>query len=192
MIARYKFDGALDNLFGNRGRILLNPARGEFDNRALITDMDQRVVILNAVFGLTRQHAELIVLQRNGAADPSFNNGTPFVLEGPSPSGYIANGVHMDDGGRYVITGYGNSATGAMMARVMPTGRLDTTFAADGLVTNNGYFLFLFVRLFSRQQISSLMYMNWRPAKKRILSISLHDYLAKYRTRKRGDEVALR
>ncbi|MDG6403248.1 hypothetical protein QCD79_24820 [Pseudomonas quasicaspiana] len=146
IIVRYKFDGSLDDQFGEGGRVLLTPVAGESTSRGLKLGRDQRVLVLNTVFSPNRRHAELVVLRRNGTVDSSFNSGAPLVLERPAPDGFVATGLTEDDGGRIVVSGTkvdasGSSSRGTLIWRVMPVGTLDGSFGTDGLVTDSRYLM---------------------------------------------------
>lgn len=141
IIIRYKFDGLLDEGFGNGGRVLLSPSQGVFVNVGMIVGMGPRIAVLNAALIADRSHAQLFVLRHDGVVDPSFNEGNPVVLHGPDPYGYSGVALDEDDEGRFVVSGYGFAFVengpdeyGAMMFRIMPTGRLDDSFGDKGLV----------------------------------------------------------
>lgn len=150
VLARYRFDGRPDDQFGAEGKVILRPTAGELTNRGLLIGRDQRVAVLSAVFGVDRLQAELVVLRRNGTVDPSFNNGGPFILQLPAPDGFIGTRLNEDQGGRFVVSGFGVefpdlSTLGTVILRVLPVGMLDNTFGANGLLLNGKHWMILSV-----------------------------------------------
>jgi uncharacterized delta-60 repeat protein len=134
--ARYQPDGALDETFGNQGRVILNVNAADFASSVAL-QADGKIILAGTTqitsggqtqFGMARLNA-------NGALDASFGEGGKVTTRfGSSAVSYDA--VVQPDG-RILVAGEGNEINEARdiaLVRYLPNGALDTSFDGDGKV----------------------------------------------------------
>jgi len=125
--------GRLDPTFGSSGtRVIdLGGAEGGF---GLAVQPDGKVVLVGVQQPLPGENAKAIVvrLSPEGSLDPTFGNGGVVVV--PSASGFA---VALQPDGKIVVGGTSSSGPGLAVMRLLPDGRMDTSFGAGGRATAN-------------------------------------------------------
>ena len=121
--ARFTADGQWDKTFGTDGMVRINIAGEDDRGRDLVALPDGRILIAGSGKpDATNINAMLVLLDKNGALDPSF--GTAGILQvdlgGPADSFY---GVALTPDGKHaIVTGYKgtepNTGDDAVVARV--------------------------------------------------------------------------
>ena len=126
VVARLRAIGELDPDFGGDGRVTLP---GTSNARAvLVQPQDRKIVVAGTAVGSFAM--TVTRLRPNGSPDPAFAGdgtatiGFPFVL---------TTGAALQPDGRIVVAG--SSDGDFAVARLNPTGSLDTTFGAGGEAT---------------------------------------------------------
>ena len=141
-VARYTPNGQLDQSFDGDGKQetpFLDPSSGGPSAVGLAIDAKHRVVVAGTYSHSANSSGELFRFKRDGSPDGSLA-GTGYKsvdLAGPPKVvGSFINSLCIDDSGRYVVAGTvdqtGTPEGGAVVARLMPSGKLDHTFAQDG------------------------------------------------------------
>jgi uncharacterized delta-60 repeat protein len=147
-LARYNADGTLDGSFGIGGKVTTAIGPGTRRDRAHDVALlaDGKIVVAGFADmgpGAGQRNFMLARYEPDGTLDRSFGAGgivvTP-VAPGDNSDVVTTNGLTIDAAGRIVVTGQANMGVGAggvnaALARYLPTGRLDTSFAGDGIVT---------------------------------------------------------
>jgi len=133
VLAAFTPTGAPDPTFGQAGRVSADFGGEERANALAIRD-DGAIV---AVGTRTKDGIAEVVLLRydaNGVLDPSFNGSGRRVLTFTDGAQNVAGGVTFDIQGRIVVGGTRTNATGSVfaVARLLPSGALDTSFNASG------------------------------------------------------------
>ncbi len=128
ILARYHANGALDESFGNGGKVV-----SQFGNvsvaRAIKLQSDGKILVAGQVddfFGMVRYN-------QNGSIDTTF--GTRGVASAPFGSTiHQANAIAIQPDGKIVLAGIAPaSISGAFaVARFLPNGTLDNSFGVDG------------------------------------------------------------
>jgi uncharacterized delta-60 repeat protein len=137
-MARYAPDGSLDTSFGDGGTLTLGGLRlGE----GLALQDDGGIVLAGAVDVGGSSRFGVMRLDANGRPDETFGDEgmarVDFEREGE-----MATAVTLDAEGRIVVAGRaGNINTDFAAARLDTNGQLDASFAADGLVTVDFFYL---------------------------------------------------
>ncbi len=138
VIARYLPNGALDNTFGNNGKLKFSEANfGTINSAAL--QPDGKIVLAGKHGGFI-----LLRLQTNGLFDSTFGTyGKVLTNIGTLPySG--ANAVMVQSDGKIVAGGssYHNTFYWAAIMRYLANGTLDNTFGTNGVVETSvrGYY----------------------------------------------------
>jgi uncharacterized delta-60 repeat protein len=139
--------GDLDPSFGDGGVIVLQPDTGFVSAaKAVAIRPDGRVVATGWLNTSTATQVDLLVAQftRDGDFDPTFGDDGIVVEDRTGGGGgarfEYAEDLALDGAGRIVVAGStvvesnpGQFAYDALLARILPDGRLDPTFAGGGL-----------------------------------------------------------
>ena len=127
-LARYHRNGRLDRGFGDGGVVRTDLGRDDFA-RAVALDSEGRIVVAgNSEGRALASTAAVVRYLPDGRLDPSFGGGDGTVLP-PSAVAFAALGLALDRDGRIVIAGGPN----AFVARLTPSGELDSSFSEDGV-----------------------------------------------------------
>lgn len=132
VVARLQRNGTLDATFSNDGVASLEPLRTTTTGVAVAVD-GTRIVVLARDSELLDHRIEVIRLTASGALDRRFGGGDGRT----SFTGTVANrqpaAMHVMADGRIVIAATDTeSGTGAVVHRLMASGRPDLTFSTDG------------------------------------------------------------
>lgn len=131
-VARFNRDGSLDNTFDRDGLKLIDFGGRNNLASALSIDAAGRIVV-GATAGNRREQFAVARLRGDGALDNTFSgDGMAAIDFGANAK---LNDIAIDAGNRIVFagdvaSGAGNSSIA--VARMNPSGRLDTTFDTDG------------------------------------------------------------
>lgn len=139
--ARLNNDGTLDSTFGQAGRVTVSAGGGNDLVRSVAVQPDGRIVA--AGNGVNGANSDIVVvrLEANGALDASFDgntgNGNGIVFTAIGPGNDSAYSVALQPDGRIVVAGFYFSGVSndTAVLRYESGGRLDQTFAGDGIAT---------------------------------------------------------
>jgi len=126
-VVRYRPDGELDSSFGDGGIVRTNFAPGQDMAWDVAIQSDGKIVAVGAA-GYGQEGFRLARYRRDGSLDPAFGDGGKVMTR---YGGGVARAVAIQPDGRIVVAGYNTSLA---LARYLPDGRLDRTFAGDGRV----------------------------------------------------------
>jgi uncharacterized delta-60 repeat protein len=124
-VARYRADGRPDRTFAGDGLMVTRPFRHWAGALHVAVRPDGRIVLG------THGHAgrvagfALVRLRRNGSLDRTFGNAGIAV----SPVGFGVHALALDGRGRIVTAGRTTSLLDFVVARFLPSGRRDRSFA---------------------------------------------------------------
>jgi uncharacterized delta-60 repeat protein len=128
-VVRYRANGALDPSFGGNGIVRTNfPGTPEDVAYDLAIQPDGKIVAVGAA-GLEQMGFQLVRYRRDGSLDPGFGTGGRVVSR---YHGAVARSVALQANGRIVVAGY--QPGGLALARYRPNGRLDRSFAGNGMI----------------------------------------------------------
>jgi uncharacterized delta-60 repeat protein len=147
LIARYNYNGNLDNTFGTGGKVTTD-FFGESDTaQALLIQPDGKILVAGSALNLgtagngTSLDYALARYNPNGTLDASFGNGgkvtTDFEFTTFGRSGVdFGNDVALAPNGKIVVAGYSihNGDYFFSVARYNSNGSLDTSFGNNGRV----------------------------------------------------------
>ena len=132
-VARYNLDGTLDDAFGGTG--MRTFGAGEIVSaQAVQVQPDGRIVVA----GYGNDDIDFVVTRLNSDAsfDTTFGAGGTSTIDFGLVEGAFAAVLQPD--GKIVVAGIAQpsgSDTDFAAARLLPAGRLDTTFSSDGMTT---------------------------------------------------------
>jgi uncharacterized delta-60 repeat protein len=125
-VARYRADGRLDRTFAGDG-VMVTRAHPHWAGAVKVAvRRDGRIVLGAHGHAGPRAGFALVRLRRNGSLDRSFGNRGLTVSE----VGYGVHALGLDSRGRIVTVGRTTSLLDFVVARFLPNGRRDRTFAA--------------------------------------------------------------
>lgn len=126
VVARLMTDGSLDPSFGSTGIVRSDLSRGDDVAHDVALQPDGRIVVV----GQTRKTPRFTVARyrRNGVLDPTFSDDGVVRL---GVEWAFATAVVVQPDGRIVVAGF--QPGGLVLARYRRDGRLDPTFAGDGV-----------------------------------------------------------
>jgi uncharacterized delta-60 repeat protein len=135
-LARYNFDGSLDQSFGSGGKVVTDFAGDSDEARAVAIQSDGKIVAAGSMFNTTTG-SDFAVARYNsdGSLDSSFGlNGkvnTDFLFDADDEAFAIV--IRPDE--RIILAGkrFNGDDTDFAIARYNPDGSLDDTFSNDGL-----------------------------------------------------------
>lgn len=141
ILLRYRSDGVPDPDFGDAGLVRLRPAdppAGDCEARALALQGDGRIIVA----GIAHTRIFVAAVDGAGVPDPAFGpDGTGWLLYDVDVGADVANALAVDGAGRILIAGHGDDpASGkrdAHLARVTAEGRIDSSFATNGIARVN-------------------------------------------------------
>ena len=147
-VARLSPDGTLDTTFGDVGKAIvafdLDEGTGNDTVRAVAIGPDGSIILAGSAEtskGCVVAVARLLV---NGSRDPGFSESGRqtfvFDLVGVTDETDSANGIAIDDAGRIIVAGTADASLPLDVAefgvaRLLPGGELDETFADGGRTT---------------------------------------------------------
>lgn len=137
-VARYLPTGALDPSFNGTGKLTFGFTPGPDAATGVAVTGDGKLLIggssvVNGVLRFT-----LVRLNRDGSFDTTFN-GTGRVTTQFSSEGALASCMAVQGDGKILLGGIaGDEGIAMAVARYLPTGKLDKTFARTGMVTLAG------------------------------------------------------
>jgi uncharacterized delta-60 repeat protein len=137
MVLRYNPDGTLDTTFGSGNGYSINQfSYGDFVSGVTICP-DSKILIFGFSNNGNHYRAEMTRYSADGTLDTSFGSGGNVISDlgpfigGPAAASSEFNGVVFLDNGDMVLSGY--AASQPMIARYLPGGTLDPTFADQGV-----------------------------------------------------------
>jgi len=119
--------GGLDTSFGQNGIAARSTGVGSDEAGGIAVEPDGRALVL----GLSGSDPIVARFQNDGSPDPSFGVGGAVNVNDPGSSLFEARGIGLDPNGDIVIGGAADTDLAA--ARLLPSGRRDTTFGTDGI-----------------------------------------------------------
>lgn len=134
-LARTSATGALDPTFGSNGRVYLH-FPGEFGATAIAQQVDEKIVVVgetsSAADGTAGDFA-IARLNTNGSLDTTF--GTAGIIQVGFGGKESARSVAVQADGKILVGGHSTADGGEMvLTRLLPEGKIDTSFGADGRV----------------------------------------------------------
>lgn len=142
LVIRLLSDGSPDPAFGNNGFSEINVSSADDFAYAMIEQPDQKILLAGtALDSLFRNQPVVVRLMEDGALDTSFADSGVARLPIIDLDNRL-NSISLLADGRILVSGhYGKPLTTTgqfdfdlLVARLMPDGRLDTTFGAGGVV----------------------------------------------------------
>jgi uncharacterized delta-60 repeat protein len=133
LLARFLNNGAIDNTFGNNGRVLLDPNLGGSDNVSdMKLDANNNIVIVGRSFTLNGQYL-IARLLTNGDLDTSFNH--TGMVSGGGNFDDSWHGCTLEPNGDITVVGALSDAGGSdkVIARYTSKGTLDSSFGFNGM-----------------------------------------------------------
>jgi uncharacterized delta-60 repeat protein len=148
-LARYLPDGHLDRSFGNGGKVLTAVGPDPVTAAALAVQRDGKLVLAGwreAAPGSPQENGDFVLAryQRNGQLDPSFGSGGIVVTGFGAKAVDEAEAVAVQKDGRIVAAGRscalpnGRTACQLAVARYLPDGSLDPSFAGGTVLVRFG------------------------------------------------------
>ncbi|MEN5032698.1 hypothetical protein [Pseudomonas sp. Ps21-P2] len=130
VVVRFTPNGTLDSTFGSGGRVIITGQGGRHRLLQLDVSADGKSTVLLTFPEQGDDKIALMRLADNGAADGTFNNGNPLVID------YTAafKTMQVDGEGRYLVAKSDNGNTQPRLYRVTPNGSIDTGFGSNGSV----------------------------------------------------------
>lgn len=131
IVARFTTDGGLDPDFGKAGLVPIDIYGARDEARGVAIQPDGKIVVVGYTEGNTPSR-DLVVLRldRNGAIDTSFNDGTGrFVFDDGNDE--EVNAVAIQPDGRIVVGG--RDGFQLLLLRLSPDGGLDLSFNESGI-----------------------------------------------------------
>ncbi len=137
-LARYAADGRLDQGFGTDGVVTLPGLRvGE----GLALQGDGRLVLVGSALDAGSARFAVMRLDVDGSPDPTFGT-SGLVTTDVADQGDAALAVTVDPDGRMVVAGRsGDINTDFAVARYLPDGSIDPSFADQGTLTVDFFLL---------------------------------------------------
>ncbi|PHX40388.1 hypothetical protein AO263_29090 [Pseudomonas sp. NZIPFR-PS5] len=131
VVVRFMPDGTLDPTFGSGGRAIIDGQGVRHRLLQLNVSADGKSTVLLTFPEQGDDKIALMRLADNGAADGTFNNGNPLVID--SAATYAT--LQVDGEGRYLVAkSYNDGDTQPRLYRVTPNGLIDTGFESNGSV----------------------------------------------------------
>ncbi len=129
--ARLDSDGTLDPAFGIDGRVTTDigtPGSGDFGQQVVAYQSDGKAIMV----GSSGNKMVAVRYNADGGLDSTF--GVDGIARIAFNANVVGNSVAVDSAGRVLIAGYLLSPTGPdfAVARLTPSGALDTSFSGDG------------------------------------------------------------
>jgi uncharacterized delta-60 repeat protein len=126
VVVRYLADGRRDRTFGLHGVVRTSLARTGFDIGYDVAIQPNGRIVVAGVAGT----GDFVVLRyrQGGGLDTSFGDGGKVLFV----HGGTGRSLVLQPDGKIVVTGY--NGWGLVVARLLPDGRRDRTFAGDGVV----------------------------------------------------------
>lgn len=137
-VARYRSNGSLDTSFSGDGKRTAPVGASTDTGSGVAIQADGKIVVAGSSFqgAGTANDFAVARFKPGGGLDDSFSgNGTQVTSFGSGPAVDFAYGVAIQPNGRIVVAGYSNqSGSGYLfaVARYLPNGNPDTSFAGDG------------------------------------------------------------
>jgi uncharacterized delta-60 repeat protein len=141
-IARFLPNGALDNTFGNAGKVIITDTRVDQHVESVAIQPNGKIVAtgryksLSTVQGSNIYYFMTIRLNSNGTLDNTFN-GTGKILTTFNLSNCFAHSIALQTDGKIVVGGqnYNGAYYDFALARYNSNGTLDNTFGISGKKT---------------------------------------------------------
>ena len=135
-IIKFSAEGILDANWGTEG-ILRLPGASDFRDLVLSVNEDGGYWAYVTMGSSSNQGVAVLKLNSDGTTDTAF--GTEGQVSFYNPTGayyYLTDLLQMDDGKLLVVSamGRGADASGLMMARLLDSGELDTSFYGNGVM----------------------------------------------------------
>jgi uncharacterized delta-60 repeat protein len=136
-VARFRADGAPDTTFGNQGKIMVPVGEGAAIANAICVQDDQKIVVAGQVMNEAMFRWESLVsrFNANGTPDTDFGTQGHGIVAVPAKD-YIVNAIAIEPDGKILtagVTSTSPSTSKTTLARYLPNGTLDLTFAQDGI-----------------------------------------------------------
>ena len=130
VVVRFTPNGTLDSTFGSGGRVIITGQGGRHRLLQLNVSADGKSTVLLTFPEQGDDKIALMRLADNGAADGTFNNGNPLVIDSTA----AFKTMQVDGEGRYLVAKSDNGNTQPRLYRVTPNGSIDTGFGSNGSV----------------------------------------------------------
>jgi uncharacterized delta-60 repeat protein len=138
VLARFDPAGALDPGFGTNGVVRTRIGHGSSEGRSVVVQPDGKIVAAGTTgTGIPEPPYSVMALARylpDGSLDPAFGSGGTVTAAIGSTSA-SASSLALQANGRLIAAGTIDDQFG--VARFLPDGSLDTSFAAHGVATTS-------------------------------------------------------
>jgi uncharacterized delta-60 repeat protein len=136
VLVRYNPNGSVDSSFGANGRVLTDFDGDDDAARAVAIQPDGRIVVTgSAVIGIRKPDFALARYRIDGSLDPTFSGDGKLTT--PLSGTETVSDVLIQPDGSMVAVGYTDTYGDEdfAVARYLPNGTLDPSFAGDGMQT---------------------------------------------------------
>ncbi len=135
-VAKYNFNGKLDNFFGTNGIVNINFNKKISINAVTINSNEQIYLVGSIQNGI---YIDILVLKlkKSGVVDSSFGTNGYTTIDLQSKDD-IALGIKLQTNGKLVIVGKSNNGLDddAIILKLNTNGLIDSTFANNGVLIN--------------------------------------------------------
>ncbi len=140
LLVRYTPDGKLDPTFNRYGFVTYNGGQGDDRGLGLALQTDGKIIAVGQYYNGTDRDMLVLRYLDDGTPDPGFADQGVFVYPGTVPGTNLAFGVALQKDGKILVTGESSNGSNQdlILLRLTPTGILDGTFGAGGVVTYPG------------------------------------------------------
>lgn len=133
--------GAVDESFGGDGLVITHFSGAEYSSSgAIAIDASGRPVVAGRVQFSNGSAIAIARYTESGSLDPSFDGDGRVVLDFGALDGESAHEVILDEAERIVVVGNADEVT--LVSRLLPDGKLDSSFSEDGRIVTNRSGLF--------------------------------------------------
>lgn len=135
-VVRLNANGTADTSFNTTGKLVFGVGTSNDEASAIALQADGRILVAGYAADGTQFDMMVARLTSTGALDTTFGNGGKVRIAFGTGNEY-ATGIALQTDGKIIVGGYARVGTtwNFAVARLMPTGALDTSFDGDGLVT---------------------------------------------------------
>jgi len=133
IVAKYNSNGQIDTTYGNNGSFITGSVGYDVEGTSIALDSNGKIVV-GAVLKHTSAHWTIRVARLNLIGTPDTTFGTNGMVEFGGSSHNVVNDIAIDSVGNILVAGWTkNSDKDLALARITPSGNLDTSFGTNGV-----------------------------------------------------------